>query len=117
MSIPKSANETVSLSAKKDTSTIKSLEKPSETSQDYQKALITNLGTHMTDPAHQSTFLIQKDICDMVSSNIANNDTVEQNLNPSTDYMNSVRTTIVFQLSRKKMNVMVMMRLSWHYKK
>ena len=58
MKTPISNNMIVILSAKKDSSNLKSQEKMLETSPDYRNVLITNLDKNMTDPAQHSTFLI-----------------------------------------------------------
>ena len=56
----------------------------------------------MTDPAQRSIFLIQKDNFDAASSSIADDNTVEKNSKPFTDYTNSIQMTMLFRLPSEK---------------
>ena len=76
MKSPKSNTDTLSLSAKKDNSNLNSQEEKHEISPNYRKVLITNLDKYMIDPAHRSTFLIQKEIFDAASHSIDDDETI-----------------------------------------
>ena len=85
--------------------TLKSREKPPEINLDmvatYKTTLLDTLDTPMTDPAKQSTFLIQKSICEpkMIA---CDESTAEHDNFLNKDFPYSVRTTLMYKLPEKK---------------
>ena len=85
--------------------TLKSREKPPEINLDmvatYKTTLLDTLDTPMTDPAKQSTFLIQKSICEpkMIA---CDDSTAEHDNFLNKDFPYSVRTTLMYKLPEKK---------------
>ena len=106
LDLRKIIDTTAVLTSQIDLNSAKPLDSAPEPTTNYKKALTATIDTPMTDPSNRSTFIIQKEICDHnsdVATGIDDDSTVElDNQQPTTDFVNSVRMTMMFKLPGKK---------------
>ena len=85
--------------------TLKNSEKPPEINSDvattYKSTLLDTINTPMTDPTRQSTFLIQKRICEPKIMSCDDSTAKHDNFTIK-DFPDSVRTTMMYKLPEKK---------------